>query len=86
MSIFTRKTIHVPVEMGEVVYVNIPGLPTPARRVVTEIRVAENGIFITLTNRRTYEKSIVMASDADKKFFVDFKLAEAMLKKEVTTT
>lgn len=40
----TTKTIHVPVELNEVVYVNIPHITIPARRIVTEIRVTRNGI------------------------------------------
>ena len=86
MSIFTRKTIYVPVEMCEVVYVNIEGLPFPAKRVITEIRVAQNGIFITGTNSRTGEKTVWQAADVDKKFFVDIHAAEAAARQKQKET
>ena len=88
-SIIRRKTIHVPVELGEVVYVNDfapstglrdnSGLPIPGRRQVTEIKIAENGIFITVTNRRTGESTVYRPTDFGKTVFVDIFAARAAM-------
>lgn len=67
----TDKTIHVPVALNDIVYVNIPHVSLPARRVVTEIRVNRNGIWITVENFRTNERTVFEAQQFGRDVFVD---------------
>ena len=67
----TNKTIHVPVELNEVVYVNIPHITIPARRIVTEIRVTRNGIWVTVENSRTGEQTVFEAQQFGHDVFTD---------------
>ena len=74
-AINTPKTRNIPCEIGDVIYVNIPKLPAPALRIVTEIRVDQNGIFITATNSRTGKSTIYASSDFGVKVFTDLEAA-----------
>lgn len=72
------KMISVPADIGDIVYINLPNIQTPARRVVTQLRVTIHGICVTVKNARTGEQETHADTAFGKTIFVDENAARAV--------
>ena len=72
------KTISVPVVIDDIVYINLPNIQIPARRVVTQLRVTKHGTWVTVKNARTGEQETYCENQFGTDIFVDEAAARAV--------